>query len=45
MSEITQMYLNAYYGRHYEEEIKPGLEQIVDKNAVDAVKVIYGERK
>ena len=26
-------------------EMKPGLEQIVDKNAVDAVKVIYGERK
>ncbi len=45
MSEIKQMYLNAYYGRHFEEEAKPGLEQIVDKNAVDAVKVIYGERK
>ncbi len=45
MSEIKQMYLNAYYGRHFEEEAKPGLEQIVDMNAVDAVKVIYGERK
>jgi len=45
MSEIKQMYLNAYYGHHFEEEDKPGLEQIVDKNAVDAVKVIYGERK
>ncbi|MBR2422250.1 MAG: bifunctional acetaldehyde-CoA/alcohol dehydrogenase [Oscillospiraceae bacterium] len=45
MSEIKQMYLNAYYGRHFEEEAKPGLEQIVDKSAVDAVKVIYGERK
>ncbi len=45
MSEIKQMYLNAYYGRHFEEENKPGLEQIVDESAVDAVKVIYGERK
>ncbi|MDD5897966.1 MAG: iron-containing alcohol dehydrogenase, partial [Clostridia bacterium] len=45
MSEIRQMYLNAYYGRHFEEEPKPGLEQIVDQNAVDAVKVIYGQRK
>ena len=45
MSEIKQMYLNAYYGRHFEEEAKPGLEQIVNKSAVDAVKVIYGERK
>ena len=36
---------NAYYGRHFEEEAKPGLEQIVDKNAVDAAKVIYGERR
>ncbi|MDD6041122.1 MAG: bifunctional acetaldehyde-CoA/alcohol dehydrogenase [Clostridia bacterium] len=45
MSEIRQMYLNAYYGRHFEEEPKPVLEQIVDQNAVDAVKVIYGQRK
>ena len=45
MSEIKQMYLNAYYGQHFTEEPKPGLEQIVDPNAVDAVKVIYGERK
>ena len=45
MSEIKQMYVNAYHGRHFAEDEKPGLEQIVDKNAVDAVKVIYGERK
>ena len=45
MSEIRQMYLNAYYGRRFREEDMPGLEQIVDPNAVDAVKVIYGERK
>jgi len=45
MSEIRQMYLNAYYGRHFEEKAMPGLEQIVDPNAVDAAKVIYGQRK
>ncbi len=28
MSEIKQMYLNAYYGKHFEEEIKPDASQI-----------------
>ncbi len=28
MSEIKQMYLNAYYGKHFEEEIKPNASQI-----------------
>ena len=29
MSEIKQMYLNAYYGRHFTEEAKPDASQII----------------
>ena len=40
MSEIKQMYLNAYYGNHFVEEAKPS-EDDVNVAKPDAVKTVY----
>ncbi len=41
MSEIKQMYLNAYYGKHFTEKKKPTAADIVDEIPVDTVKIPY----
>ncbi|MBE6794882.1 MAG: iron-containing alcohol dehydrogenase, partial [Ruminococcaceae bacterium] len=45
MSEIKQMYLNAYYGNHFTETAKPTEKDIEIGAEVDAVKVIYRKGK
>jgi len=35
MSEMKQMYLNAYYGKHFEEKEMPGVEKISAKKATN----------
>ena len=45
MSELKQMYLNAYYGKHFEEEAKPTAADVAEDGAVDAVKVAYRKGK
>ena len=44
MSEIKQMYLNAYYGKHFTEEEKPDENDIATAK-VDAVKAAYRKGK
>ena len=41
MSEIKQMYLNAYYGKHFEETDKPDASHIDSSKKGDAVKKAY----
>ena len=41
MSEIKQMYLNAYYGKHFEETDKPDASHIDSAKKGDAVKKAY----
>ena len=43
MSELKQMYLNAYYGKHFTEEAMP----VTDLNAAapDAIKTPYRKGK
>ncbi|MBQ5677978.1 MAG: iron-containing alcohol dehydrogenase, partial [Clostridia bacterium] len=45
MSEIKQMYLNAYYGKHFVEEPKPTAAHIEEGAKVDEVKVTYRKGK
>ena len=45
MSEIKQMYLNAYYGKHFVETKKPTAADIAVPTAVDEVKVTYRKGK
>ena len=46
MSEIKQMYLNAYYGnKHFVETQKPTAEDIEEVAKVDEVKGIYRKGK
>ena len=45
MSEIKQMYLNAYYGKHFVEEPKPTAAHIEEGVKVDEVKVTYRKGK
>ena len=45
MSEIKQMYLNAYYGKHFVEAEKPTAADIADVAKVDEVKVTYRKGK
>ena len=45
MSEIKQMYLNAYYGNHFTETAKPTEKDIEIGAEVDALKVIYRKGK
>ena len=45
MSEMKQMYLNAYYGKHFVEEAKPTAEDIETAAKADEVKVTYRKGK
>ena len=45
MSEIKQMYLNAYYGKHFVETRKPTAADIAELGKVDEVKVTYRKGK
>ena len=45
MSEIKQMYLNAYYGKHFEEKAMPTAKDIKVKAKPDAVKAAYKKGK
>ena len=44
MSEIKQMYLNAYYGKHFVEAEMPAKE-IAGNVKADAVKTVYNKGK
>jgi hypothetical protein len=43
MSEIKQMYLNAYYGKHFVEEDMPATD--LDAAKADPIKVPYRKGK
>ncbi len=45
MSEIKQMYLNAYYGKHFEEKAMPTSDNIAPGKETDAVKGAYKKGK
>ena len=45
MSELKQMYLNAYYGKHFEEPAMPTAADIEEGAKVDEVKVTYRKGK
>ena len=45
MSEIKQMYLNAYYGKHFVEADKPTAADFAKATDVDEVKVTYRKGK
>ena len=45
MSEIKQMYLNAYYGKHFVEKKMPTVADIEEGAKVDEVKVTYRKGK
>ncbi len=43
MSEIKQMYLNAYYGKHFEELPTPSEKDLPPVGNVDTIKAVYGK--
>ena len=43
MSEIKQMYLNAYYGKHFEELPTPSEKDLPSDAQADPVKVSYNK--
>ena len=43
MSEMKQMYLNAYYGKHFEELPTPSEKDLPVKDTTDAVKAVYSK--
>ena len=45
MSEIKEMYLNAYYGKHFTEMAMPGAEQLAASAKNDEVKKAYRKGK
>ena len=45
MSEIKQMYLNAYYGKHFVEVDMPTAADFADKGQIDEVKATYRKGK
>ena len=45
MSEIKQMYLNAYYGKHFEEKAMPTAKDIKSNAKPDAIKAVYNKGK
>ena len=45
MSEIKQMYLNAYYGKHFVETKKPTAADVATPAKVDEIKVTYRKGK
>lgn len=45
MSEIKQMYLNAYYGKHFEEKAMPTAKDLKTNAKPDAIKTVYNKGK
>ena len=45
MAEIKQMYLNAYYGKHFEEKEMPTAKDIKSNAKPDAIKSVYNKGK
>ena len=45
MSEIRQMYLNAYYGNHFVEKAMPTAKDIESNAKPDAIKTVYNKGK
>ena len=45
MAEIKQMYLNAYYGKHFEEKAMPTEKDIKSNRKPDAIKAVYNKGK
>ena len=45
MSELKDMYLNAYYGKHFVENKKPTAADLAAPAQVDEVKVTYRKGK
>ena len=45
MAEIKQMYLNAYYGKHFEEKEIPTAKDIKSNTKPDAIKAVYNKGK
>ncbi|MBR5442164.1 MAG: iron-containing alcohol dehydrogenase, partial [Clostridia bacterium] len=45
MSELKEMYLNAYYGKHFTEKDKPTAADVATGAAANAVKVPYTKGK
>ncbi len=45
MAEIKQMYLNAYYGKHFEEKEMPTAKDIKSNAKPDAIKTVYNKGK
>ena len=45
MSELKQMYLNAYYGKHFEEKEMPTAKDIKSGAKPDAIKAVYNKGK
>ena len=45
MAEIKQMYLNAYYGKHFEEKAMPTEKDIESNAKPDAIKAVYNKGK
>ncbi len=43
MSEIKQMYLNAYYGKHFEEMNMPTEKNLPAKEMTDTIKAVYSK--
>jgi len=43
MSEIKQMYLNAYYGNHFEEQDMPTEKNLPVKDTTDTIKAVYSK--
>ena len=45
MSELKEMYLNAYYGKHFVEKEKPTAADVATGMAANAVKTPYTKGK
>ncbi len=45
MSEIKEMYLNAYYGKHFQEKDMPTEKDLKSNKKPDAVKTVYNKGK
>ena len=45
MAEIKQMYLNAYYGKHFEEKEMPTAKDIKSNTKPDAIKAVHKKGK
>ena len=45
MSEIKEMYLNAYYGKHFTEKAKPTAADVATGMTANAVKTPYTKGK